>query len=232
MICWSTNLEGVLKNPDFDCQLSCYDPHDPVEDYFTYITKHSFPKNVKVVHAPIKLNVKDIPTFLGVAVRHCNAVNGKIVFHPNRPILNYFDNDFIGTPETRALFCFENFPASNRKPLRTPLDILEWTKERGFGICFDYAHVEPETEQIWRSPAFLKDYLRYVDVVHFSGNRHTLMTAEDWTAWDDIIFNAPKAATNPQFYVLEHKSKEDKIKDGDLLMKKFIKLSQRVGNKV
>lgn len=193
---------------DFAFQAS---PGIPLDEGYKKCLETGFPKNVAVVHAPIKFEGDEGDQFMKFVV---NNPQHDYVFHPNHGILKRLHAwDIIDAPNV----CIENFPWSNKKPLRTPLDVLKFTSQRGLGICFDFAHVDPDDEPEFKSFSFLRAYLPHVRIVHFSGNRHNALTEDEWMVWERLKKEAPDSLSNIKCFVLEHKSWDDKIKDGKRL---------------
>jgi len=218
MIAISASIEKIEANPEFDFQWSLF---ECTEHYIQRLWDNNIPDNVAVIHLPPKSTEAQIERLIGWA-----AINNDrpVVVHPNHTVMRV-----LGKHERQGLthICLENFPYSSKKPLRTPLNIMDYAVRNGFGICYDYAHVDPDNEPAFRSLEFLRSYLPFVRVIHFSGNRHDKLTEDDWRVWKNLILNYPGSLSGVEWFCLEHKHEADKTNDGNRLAKVFSELSKQ-----
>lgn len=216
MIALSASIETIERNPEYKFQWSIF---ECTEEYIRRLWDNDIPENVAVIHLPPKSTEAQLERLLAWA-----ALNNDrpVVVHPNHSVLRV-----LGKYEGQGLthICLENFPYSNKKPLRTPLNIMDYAISNGFGICYDYAHVDPDDEPAFRSVEFLRSYLPFVTVVHFSGNRHEKLNEDDWRTWESVIYKTPASLATIQWFCLEHQVTSEKAADATKLLKIFSKLA-------
>lgn len=219
MIALSGSLQTAINDPDNYYQWSQYEPD---ENYWISLAEENLPSNVAVVHTPPKMTESQIERF-------CSAVfswdpSTPIVFHPNHAVLRVLSKySKMGLKH----WCIENFPWGNKKPLRTPLAVADFAIRNEFGVCYDFAHVDPEDEPAFKSVEFLRAFLPWVTVVHFSGNRHRPLTAEEWKIWRDVILLHPGCLATIQWFCLEHIDTSAKLRDKRTLEEIFEILASR-----
>lgn len=216
MISLSAGLDKIKKNPEYDFQWSTFECD---EEYIERLWDEPIPQNVSVIHFPPKTSKSHWKRLIDWAVLNNDR---PIVIHPNISPLQEL-SQYEGKGHRHI--CIENFPWSSKKPLRNPLSIADYAIRNQFGVCFDYAHVDPWDEPAFRTPEFLRAYLPWVSVIHFSGNRHNPLTEEDWKTWETVILNHPGCLAQVRWFCLEHKDESGKVKDANRL----VSVLQRLG---
>lgn len=224
-ICLSKRAADIFEaTPAGQYQSTCFEPD---EDWMKLWEEKN--EKVRVFHAPIKVT-RDMIWDILKTVEDMGDEQF-LVFHPNPAVIRVLQefSSKGGKDFYQPNICIENFPWSQKKTLRTPIDVLQFASFYGYGVCFDFAHVDPVDEPLFRSVKFLRSYLAHVQVVHFSGNRHDKLTAEEWQIWDELFSCYPGAVTGPKAWVLEHKDYQAKLHDGQKLGRLFEKCMSKFG---
>lgn len=201
-ICFSSVYQTIINNP-----LNNYQWSSSIIDKKYFDNLQNIPKNCKVIHLPIKFTKDELNIFFEIVKDY----QIPIVVHPNMIVLEYLEQNF---KKGNEFICIENFPYCVQKVLKTPLDILVYSTSYGFSITHDFAHVA--SDECFNSFSFLRSYLKYVKVIHFSGNQHEKMNDPDWFVWLKLFKNHPEIFKDIIF-CLEHKEEENKIKDNKIL---------------
>lgn len=225
-ICLSKRAEDIFEaTSEGQYQATCFEP----DENWTKLWEEKNEK-VRVFHAPIKVTKDMIWDILSTVEQMGDEQF--LVFHPNPGVirvLTEYAKIMGGKDWCNPNICIENFPWSQKKTLRTPIDVLQFANYHGYGVCYDFAHVDPDDEPLFRSVKFLRSYLAHVNVVHFSGNRHNKLTKEEWQIWDELFSCYPGAVTGPRAWVLEHKDYQAKLSDGKELARLFQKCMSKFG---
>lgn len=204
----SSGIDTILKYPNKNFQYSLLELNRDIINDYTQI-----PQNIKVIHAPIKLDLYDNSMWDFI----CGIWNKEhpIIFHPNKMIINYCKRLSISN---RPTWHFENFPKSTKKPYCTPLEIKNYCNENGFSICYDYGHISENKEEIqFKEYDFLSEYLKEVSIIHFSGCNHNALTNKEWITWKQLVKNNIDILNKISYIIFEHIKFEDKLKDARIL---------------
>ncbi len=124
---------------------------------------------LRVVHLPMDTLKQEPHDILSLIFKLNQTFTCQhFVIHPNKGIkefLDYYRGNRLTMGEHDYTLCIETFQWRKKKPIRSPLDIMEYCiRYPEFSMCIDTSHIE----SLWFDHKIMRSLLKYTTVIHLS----------------------------------------------------------------